>query len=310
MPLFAGRTVTAPPPPPAPAWPEPVNPGEYTPTWVGPDGDEWELNPPGTDLFTMNSVSGYGITPVEIVTEADARGGSRVRSIRPQERVLTWPVRIRDTTHMKFLTRWRALGESFAATRTRGPGLFRLTRPDGSAREILAYYQSGWDGEPGQGHTEDTPVLSLLCPDPFWRDTEATVLERRQGETVDFLNPYPNLSSGDVLGDTELTNPGSVEAWPEWTITGPATQVVATNHTVGQKFTVNHALAAGQQIRITTRPGRVIGPAGLPLPGAIQRPGSTLWRMARGVNRITFAVTGGGAATAIRMEFRARYETA
>ena len=308
MPLLVGGG-TSPQPQPTPI-PQPTPVGEYVPTWIDPDGVVWELNPPGTDMFTLNSVSGYGITPVEVVTEADARGGSRVRSIRPQERVLTWPVRIRDTTHLAFLGKWRALGESFAATRTRGPGLFRLTRPDGTAREVLAYYQSGWDGEPGQGHTEDTPVLSLLCPDPFWRDSEPTVLERQYGESVDYLNPYPNLSSGDVLGDTELTNPGSVEAWPEWTITGPATQVVATNHTVGKQFTLAHTLTAGQQIRITTRPGRVLGPTGLPLAGALQRPGSTLWRMAPGPNRITFAVTGGSAGTSIRMEFHARYETA
>ncbi|MGA3524174.1 phage distal tail protein [Melissospora conviva] len=289
---------------------EPAHVGEYVPTWIGPDGDEWELNPPGTDLFTINEVSGYGITPVELVAEPDARGGDRIRRVRPQARVLTWPVRIRDTTHMRFLTRWRQLAESFAATHHRGPGLFRLTRPDGSAREILAYYQSGWDGEPRQGHTEDTPVLSLLCPDPYWRDTEPTILDRRYSEQVDFLAPYPNLSSGDVLGDTELTNPGAVETWPEWTITGPATQVVATNHTVGHTFTVNHTLAAGQQIRITTRPGRVIGPDGSPLAGALARPGSTLWRMTSGSNLITFAVTGGGPGTCIRVAFRARYSTA
>jgi hypothetical protein len=308
VPPVAPPVVT--PPPVTPPW-GPVNPGEYAPTWIDPLGGVWDLNPPGTDLFSVNAVSGYGITPVNLITKPDPRGGVTVLGVRAQQRMLTWPVRIRGRTHMEFLARWRAVGAAFALTRTQGPGLFRLTRPDGSAREVLAYYQAGWDGEPGQGWLEDTPVLSLLCPDPFWRDATPTTLAFEYGESVDYLDPFPNISSGTVLGDDlQVTNPGRVEAWPEWKITGPADSLVATNSTLGKQFELVYGLEAGETITITTRPGAVIGPAGQMLGGALTRPGSTLWRLAPGVNNVTFTLSGSGPGTAITLTFYPRYETA
>ncbi|MFI1194089.1 phage distal tail protein [Micromonospora sp. NPDC020750] len=280
------------------------------PTWFDPDGVEWPLNPPGRERFTLNAVTGYGLTPVSIQTRPDPRGGVQVMGIRDQARVLTWPVRVRARTHLEFLALWRALGESFALTKRKGPGLFRLTRPDGSAREVLAYYQAGWEGEPGQGQTEDTPALSLLCPDGAWRDSQPITLTRAYGESVDYLLPFPNISSGDVLGATQMTNPGTVEAWPSWTVTGPASQIVATNHTLGRTFTLNYGLSAGQTLTITTRPGRVLGPTGQMLGGALQRPGSTLWRLEPGVNDLEFAVSGSGPGTTIALTFWPRYNIA
>lgn len=317
MPLYAGvgvTTPTTPPPvvtpPPVIVRPQPVNPGEYIPTWIDPDGVEWALNPPGTRLFTMNAASGYGITPVELITRPDPRGGVTVAGVRDQQRTLVWPVRIRDRTHMEFLTRWRQIAASFALTKRKGPGVFRLTRPDGTSREVLAYYLSGWDGEPGEGHTHDTPTLTLLCPDGHWRDSTPITLERQTGTNADFLNPYPSISSGDVLGVTQMTNPGQVDAWPTWRITGPATQLVATNNTLGKTFTVNYSLSSGDWLDITTRPGRVTDSSGAPVNGALVRPGSVLWRLAPGVNDLTFAVTGGGPATKVSLSFYPRYETA
>jgi hypothetical protein len=309
MPLLVGSGAVTPTPPTAPTWPVPVDPGEYVPSWIDPDGIEWALNPPGNQLFTMNAVTGYGITPVEIKTKPKPRGGVRVQGVRPLQRTLVWPVRLRGNTHMEFLAKWRAYGVAFAKTRRLGPGLFRLTRPDGTAREVLAWYQSGWEGTPGQGQTFDTPELNLLVPDGFWRDAQQVVVSRSYGASVDYLAPFPSLSSGEVLGDTEITNPGEVEAWPTWRIDGPATQVVAVNHTLGKQFTVVHNLLAGEHIDITTDPGRVTGPSG-DMPGALQRPGSTLWRLEPGVNDITFTVSGSGAGTKITLSFYPRYETA
>jgi hypothetical protein len=316
MPLYSGSTVTTPPvtppptPPPVVVPPEVVDPGEYVPFWIDPDGRTWPLNPPGREFFTMNAASGYGITPVNLITRPDPRGGVTVTGIRSQARTLIWPVRVRGRTHMEFLARWRQAAAAFALTRRKGPGLFRLRRPDGSEREVVAWYQSGWDGEPGQGWTYDTPTLTLLVPDGFWRASQPIVLERTTGETGDYLDPYPNLSSGDVIGATQMTNPGQVEAWPTWRLDGPATQLVATNNTLGKTFTLNYTLAEGEWLTVTTRPGRVTDHTGAAVNGAIVRPGSTLWRLEPGVNDIDFTVSGSGDATKISMSFYPRYETA
>ncbi|QKW15386.1 phage tail domain-containing protein [Verrucosispora sp. NA02020] len=316
MPLYTGATTTTPPvitpptPPPVVIPPEVIDPGEYLPIWIDPDGVEWELNAPGRDFFTMNAVSGYGITPVNLITRPDPRGGVTVIGVRSQQRTLVWPVRVRGRTHMEFQTRWRQVAAAFALTRRKGPGLFRLRRPDGTSREVLAYYQSGWDGEPGQGHTYDTPTLTLLCPDGFWRDSQPITLERTTGEVGDFFDPYPNISSGDVIGATQMFNPGEVEAWPTWRLDGPATQLVAVNHTTTRTFTVNTSLSTGEYLTITTRPGRVTNHLGATVNGALVRPGSTLWRLEPGVNDVEFTVSGSTTNTKISMSFYPRYETA
>lgn len=291
--------------------PAPVNPGEYVPTFIDPDGREWQMNPPGTDFFTLNAVTGYGITPVELITRPDPRGGVTIAGVRDQARNLVWPVRIRDRTHMAFLGRWREIGEALALTKRKGPGLFRLTRPNGSAREVLCHYQSGMEGRPGGGWLEDTAELSLLVPDGHWRDSTPVEMGWDAGATVDYLNPYPSISSGAILGQADVTNPSRVvEAWPTWRLYGPATQLVATNNTRGQTFTVNRVVGVGEYLDITTRPGRVTNTVGDSVPGALVRPGSVLWRLNPGVNDLTFAVTGGGPATRLTLSFYPRYETA
>lgn len=314
MPVFVAVVTTPPPPPPPPVppvvRPTPINPGEYVPVFIDPDGVERVMNPPGTEFFTLNAVTGYGITPVELVSRPDPRGGVRLTGVRDLSRTLVWPVRIRGRTHMEFLAQWRAIAEALAKTKRQGPGLFRLIRPDGSAREVLCHYQGGMEGRPGGGWLDDTAELSLLVPDGHWRDSQPVELEWKPGSTVDYFAPYPSISAGDVLGQADVTNPGQVEAWPAWRLYGPATQFVATNNTRGQTFTMNHDLAAGDYLDITTRPGRVTDSAGGSVPGALVRPGSVLWRLDPGVNDLTFAVTGGGLATRLSLSFYARRETA
>ncbi|MFI7608819.1 phage distal tail protein [Micromonospora sp. NPDC049366] len=316
MPLLVGALVTTPPPPPAPprppvVRPTPINPGEYVPTFIDPDGVEWAMNPPGQEFFTLNAVTGYGITPVELITRPDPRGGVVVAGVRDLPRTLVWPVRIRDRTHLGFLARWRAIGDALAKTKRKGPGLFRLTRPDGSAREVLCHYQGGMEGEPGGGWLDDTPELSLLVPDGHWRAPEPIKIPWSSGDVDDYFAPYPMISSGDVLGDAvTVTNPGQVEAWPTWRLEGPATQLVATNNTRGQAFTIAHDLGPGEYLDITTRPGRVTDQDGEPVMGALVRPGSVLWRLDPGANDLDFAVTGGGPATRLTLSFYPRWETA
>lgn len=284
--------------------------GVYTPTWISPDGTELDLNPAGTELFTMNAVTGLGITPVTLATTPDPLGGVSVDDVVPQPRNITWPIRLRGATHLDFLDLWRTYSRAFALTRRMGPGRLRLARPDGSSREIEAYYQSGWDQEPGQGWTHDTPVIALFCPDGFWRDTEPEEILGEYATPVDYLSPYPSVSGGSVLGATTVTNGGDVEAWPTWTITGPATSITATNVTLGQSFTLTYSLAVDQVITITTRPGTIVGPGGVNLTSSLTWPGSRLWRLLPGANDVNFDVGGAGTGSSVQLTYYPRYETA
>lgn len=318
MPLGRGSGITAPPvETPGHEIPRETDPGFYVPTWItpaGPDGQRIHvpLNPPGREFFTLKAVAGLGATPIEHVTAPHPDGGLMVEFTRPKERIITWPVRVRASTHEAFLALWRQHIEWFTMTRRYGPGTLRLARPDGSAREIDAYYQFGWEQEPGDGAwLEDTAVLSLLCPDPFWRDIKPVEIERMTGTLADYLDPYPTISSGQVLGDTTLRNDGHADAWPSWEITGPMTSLTATNHTRNQSFVLTHTLTAGEVITMSTRPIQVRGPAGENLINALNLPTGKPWRLdPQTVSSVTFTVAGVGPGTNIRLSFQHRYETA
>lgn len=308
MPLAVGAGLA----PPGPIIVQPgAEIGRARATWIAPDGSVWPLDDPDRGYFTPDEVSGLGAAPISLVTDPHPRGGARIRHVQPQPRSITWPLIVEGLTHGDWLARWRALASAFTQTRRLGPGTLRITRPDGTAREITAWYEAGFDGQPGAGHTWDTAVLSLFCEDPYWLADPVTDFRAHEATATDFLDPFPTVASAQVLGATTITNPGDVEAWPSWSITGPADEVVATNDTTGEAWTLTpDGLGAGETATITTDPPMVRGPAGEVWTGLLDWPTATLWGLVPGLNEITFSVSGADVGTEIRWSYRPRFETA
>lgn len=306
MPVGRGLVQVTPPAPPLIEVPtrrviEP--PGVYRALWYPPDGsDPLDLNPPDKQWWSLKANSGLGAVPVELVTTDNPAGGVIVEWAREQERTILWPVRMRSATHLGLLEVWRRVQYLVTQTKRYGPGRLRLQRPDGSEREILAYYSSGLEGEPEDGTwLQVTAVINLLCPDPYWRDTRTITAEFRDEADPDYLAPYPSIASGRVLGAATLTNPGDRAVWPSWKIRGPMTSLTATNDTRGETFTVTHILAAGEVLTISSRPIQVRGPAGQNLIGALDLVGGggKPWRIdPRGTSQVTFSVAGSAADSA------------
>lgn len=303
----------------------PEAPGVYLPdvgyavaTWYAPDGSVWPLMNEDAGWFTLaENVSGLDAAAVQITTDRLQRGGVRVRHIQPMERVITWPLHVySDDSHQEFVDRWRALMRAFTQTSELGPGWLEIARPDGSARRVAAYYQEGFDGAKGFGVLSDNAVVSLLCEDPYWQDAVQQRITRGYAQGVPFMDPFPTVSSAHVLGETTLVNTGDVTAWPEWTITGPASSLTATLHSTGAAFTLNPTavghgnLLAGEQATIRTNPPQVRGPAGEIWTGALTWPGAVLWGLPRGESPVDFALTGSGPGSRVLMTFYPRYESA
>lgn len=318
--------------PPSVAYREDV--GTLTASWVDPTGVEWPLSVSADDLgwFTMNGPAGWGATPIELVTDALSRGGEQVRFIRAKPRRIQWPLYVFGDDHMQYTERNRRIMRAFTMTTQRqAPGYLRIQRPDGRFRQIACYYEQGFEGEAEQGHLWSKYVLQLYCPDGYWAGDRNIVADRSfVGETAPgdpgtpatFYTPFMRLTSSQIvsageggeLGNTTIANPGDVEAWPSWVITGPMTSMSARNITLGLRFGLVHTLTAGQTITITTNRPSVRGPGDENLSGEIDwfyvGGGAYLWPLEDGNNEIEFQVDGAGPGTKIAMTFTPRYEAA
>ncbi len=285
--------------------------GTMNATWIDPTGVEWPLSDidESRGYFTTFGPSGWGAPAFEIVTDPIPRGGVEVRYVRTEPAHIVWPLHIYGDTMLEFSQRYRALRNAFVMTAHRQlPGTLRVALADGSARQIDCYYQEGWAGEAKENWLYANPVITLFAPDCYWRDSVAQTVKREHaGSLVNFFTPFPQVSTSQVFGATTIDNNGDVEAWPEWTITGPMSSLIATNSTAGQAFTLTTALTAGQQVTITTQQTTVRGPGDSNLVGSLNWPDAQLWPLLPGTNDIVFTVAGSASGTAIELSFFQRY---
>lgn len=347
MPLLSGGlTVIEDPgdvvtPPTVPYW-ETVGTPAFS--WIDPDGQEWPLSNPSEDVgwFTIMGPSGWGASPVEITTDVLPGGGESVRAIASKPSTLQWPLEIFGGDHAEFVDRYRRICRAFTlTTRRQRPGLLRVQRPDASIRLIEAFYSDGLGGEGEQNHLFARPVITLFCPDGKWRAATPIVAERTftpttgggggpAPEPVSFFDPYLSVSSSSVVGSgeevpgdggggdgddpnalTTIGNPGDVDAWPVWTITGPMTELRAWNVTLGARFALTYPLGEQQTITITTERPTVRGPGDANLSRHIDwfnTEGTELWPLVDGDNVIGLEVDGAGTSTKVRMAFTPRYD--
>ncbi|MFC8859334.1 phage tail family protein [[Kitasatospora] papulosa] len=327
MPLIAAPVV-APPPSPGPGGGIPVplpGIGEAIASYTDPTGTVWPLSDPGTGWFTLGEgVSGLGAATYALTTDAHPRGGARLRHAQAQPRTIVWPLYVHGRTHTQFVERWRALATAFTRTLRVGPdgrctpGVLTIARPDGTSRSVRVFYREGFEGrgKRGSGLVSDAAALSLWCEDPYWQDSAPVTMHREAGTMGDFLDPFPSVSSSQVLGETVVDNAGDAVVWPTWVITGPASQITFTHEDTGDSFTLDPsatghgALAAGEQITVRTDPPQVRFQDGTNWIAALDWPAAVLWGLDPGENRVTFQLDGSGPGSAVDLVYFPRYETA
>lgn len=306
----------------APVTPPPIQLPEVgfaSVTYVDPTGVRWPMTDLAADWYTLaDGVSGLGAAPYALTSDANPRGGARLRHVQPQPRTIVWPLLVKGSDHMVFTRHWRDLARAFTRTLREGPGTLEVRRPDGSGRSIAVYYQSGWEGrgQAATGITWDSAVVTLWCEDPYWVDLQPVSVHRETGTAVDYLVPFPSVSSSQVLGATTVTNPGDVDVWPTWTITGPADAITFTREDTGDSFTltmadtVHGALLAGETVTVSTDPPRVRSGTGENLIDGLDWPTAVLWSLPPGETAVTFQLDGALDGSAVDLTYHPRYETA
>lgn len=263
-----------------------------TTVWVDVDGGQ-------TTLEVEWATSGRFMPKIEFNEDIVAgQPGARLRSVRHAVHELVVPFWFDGATEADQRTQMRNICDLMDPTR--GPGKIRVTSPVGDQREIVCSYAAGLEVDEKLG--DNAGLFSQMVPvmfrghDPYWYDvTTTTPGDFQVTSTPSFFPFFPlRLSSSEIVVDTTITNDGSVETWPTWTIYGPGSGVVLRNLTTGKNLLMTTVtLSTGQYITVDTRPDykTVRRDDGTNMWSVVDF-GSALWSLNRGANRIRLEMTG------------------
>lgn len=225
--------------------------------WIGWDGSIWGLSRRETGTWLMPGVRGLGFpTPTRYTKRSPALSGSRYRGHIVNERDVFWPLRIESADGSESFVE---LDSGFWNTMNPGmTGVWEVTGPTSEIRRLRLRYvdvEEGQDSDAVQAGWANYGI-SLVAEQPYWEGPEikddwgvdAPETFFATGATDRLLN----VSSGSSVTTARFTNPGDVEAYPIWRITGPTTDV--TVGLDGKLIPVPFAIPSGQELVIDTNP--------------------------------------------------------
>lgn len=226
-------------------------------TWTGWDGSVWDLTSAASGAVMMPGLRGLTMPPVQhYTTSYPSVPGARWRGHTVNAREVFWPIQLySDQSSQDWVEHERAFWKTMRPDKT---GTWTVTGPSGDQRYLDCRFSD--DGEATFSHD---PVLAgwsnygitLTADQPFWRADPV----RRQwsaGASVPF---YPAgsgsgfvISPSTTLDASVIENPGDVDAYPVWEVSGPAT--TAQVGVAGRNITIPFAIAAGKVLVIDTAP--------------------------------------------------------
>jgi hypothetical protein len=274
--------------------------------WLDPGGVLRDLtHATSPSLFVSAGSAGLGSPPVELVHDKlPFTAGSVLRYTQTQPLEISLPLSVIGSTFAGLQGAVEQVRRWFDTGNERGslPGYLRVTRPqDGVPRQVACYYSGGLDGDlrPG-GPTWAPLVVALLAPDPYWTA----------------IAPSTASYGAAVVGVPQsVINVGDFDAYPVWTITGPASGISINNGTTGKGWTLTAngglGLAAGEVLTVDTRPASLRSTQQV-MVGATNHfnklaAGSSLWWLAAGSNLFTILASGTSVATAFQLAWLPRY---
>lgn len=277
--------------------------------WISAEGTS-------TELWVQPGASGRFGPPVVIQDEeVPGFAGSRFREVRHGPREFSLPLFIDATSEAAKRTALRTLIRQLDPTL--GEGRLRVHAPTGDVREINCRVRAGLEGDEDTGNAY--PGWQKIVPmfrafDPYWYDTMDTIATFTTGATATFFPIFPiRLSSSQVFVDANVSNPGDLETWPQWEITGPGSSIVVRSLDT-EEFTSfssglgEFSLGAGEKLTIDTRPGikSVTGPNGENLWPYLSWD-SALWPLIRGTNAVRVEMGGATTDSSVKLVYRPRY---
>jgi len=193
---------------------------------------------------------------------------------------------------------------------TEGEGTLRVTRKDGTVRELQRCYYVGGLGEKGYVKATEA-VLSFDGLDPYWYDPTAVIVDFVSGggdaPTLFFPVPPLNLLPSAIFQSKTAPNPGK-ESWPVWTVTGPGNTISLINQTSGRTFIYSGTLTAADTLVIDTRPlYKTVRLNGVNAWANVPKASADLWPLAGGDNAILVTMGNSTVHTLVEFNYNPRY---
>jgi hypothetical protein len=274
-------------------------------TWIDPNGDAISLQ---SDIRVLRGADFLGMPTIRASEiEVPLQPGSRWRQVNHGPREITLPVSIGGDKRANLDLLARAMDP------TRGDGRIRVTWDDNTARELTCRYREGLNPtvqfwQVPVWHT----VIVFRAVDPYWSDTADSTVELAPGAAPGFFPFFPlRVGASEATDSATVNNDGQAAAWPVWTIIGPADSVEASNVTVGESWTLNRTVAAGETVTIDARPGaKTVVSSTVGDVFSSLGDGSSLWRLEPGLNDVELVMAGATGASRMVMSWRRRWLSA
>lgn len=235
---------------------EVVNWHRFELTYRGWDGSVWDLRDPLSGVIVLNDgILGLHNPEWEIQTSTSpARPGRRRLGARTKERAFALTTYLWDDDGTEeWLDLYRRFMSAFHPVK---PGTFTLRA--GKQTHTLEVFL---DSDGGHVYTRDPGYdgwsrypFALTAEDPYWKG-EPITRSWSKTEPEPFFGADGNLhiSSGAALETAQMSNPGDVDAWIEWTVVAAAAAIKATL-TVDGGTIVTPLIPPGQTLVIVTDP--------------------------------------------------------
>lgn len=197
---------------------------------------------PGIDLATA---------PVPL------KPGARIRSVNVRSTTVDGIVLVQGASNSQIRDRLDSLARWLDPRR--GEARLRCYREDGDVRELYCRRVGGLDidyarGGPGY---QAIPVTLEATEDPYWYDLAPQTQTFTIGTAPAFFgDPFLPvvLASASVIASTSVSNTGTADAYPVWTINGPGSNPMILHERGGGSFQFGYALSLGESIIVDTRP--------------------------------------------------------
>lgn len=277
---------------------------------IGVDGSVWDLH--NGPVMALPGTSGFGSpAPEHWWRTSPSLAGSSWQGSRVPHREVVLPVHIAADSALG----WRDVDAAFFSAL--GDGTQECTwvvaTPDAKLRTLPLRFSGGGDVE-----YERDPMLILgaayaltfTAGDPYWRGEPVSETFGDEAAQPFFATSggVVTLSSSRAIATATVTNPGDVDAWPKWTVTGPVTAFTVGVGTTTVNYT--GTVAAGQVVVVDTDPRK----------RTIKRGTTDAWLQVTQADfvaippgrdvQLSMSVTGATYATSVAVEFVPRYRKA